>query len=83
MDPKEKAYLAFLEEEFAKEDQEVAEKRVRLARAHSKTDMSANSPLREWVCSVCMGMGLFGLSSLLAIGIGWMINTGMRGPLLK
>lgn len=83
MDAKDNAYLEYLEAQFETERREEAEKATRLARGRSRADMSANSPMREWVFSLCWNVGGFGLSSLLAIGIAWMVNTGMRGPFLK
>ena len=83
VDAKDNAYLEYLEAQFEDERREETEKTARLARGRSRVDMSANSPQKEWVFWLCWSFYGPGLSSLLVIGIGWMLNTGMRGPFLK
>ncbi len=83
MDAKDNAYLEFLEAQFEEEKCETREKAARRARRHSRADMHANSPQREWVFWLCWTLYAPGLSSLLIIGIAWMVNTSGGGPLLK
>jgi len=83
MNPKDKALFDYWENEFAKDANEKAEEQARLERVNSKADMAANSPLNQWVFNICWNLGWAGLSSLLMIGISWMINTSGKGPLLR